>query len=167
MLYLNNQLSEYLFEYWWHISIVVGVFILLLFIAIDLRKLMKAISTTKQLHSRAVVVDEIDAGGVILLSFDYRILGATKLFYELTGLSSINSRILTLEDIAFIFPDDKRVSSIHLLEQAIEQGEGNLELVVLSSHNEEKKLMCELFRILDSNNQVSYYVSFKLNPLVH
>lgn len=163
MLFLNNQWN--LSEYWWYISIVVGVFILLLFIAMDLRKHTRAISTGMHYHSRAVADDELDAGGALLLSTDCRILGATKLFYEITGLS--NSRELTLEDIAFIFPDDRRVSSIHLLAQAIEQGEGNLELVILSSHNEEQKLMCEFFRIVDGNNEVAYYVSFKLNPLVH
>jgi len=163
MLFLNNQWN--LSEYWWYISIAVGVFILLLFIAMDLKKHAKAISTGMQFYSRADADHELDAGGVLLISPDYKILGATKLFYEMTGLS--NSRELTLEDIAFIFPDDRRVSSIHLLAQAIEQGEGNLELVILSSHNEEQRLMCELFRIVDGNNEIAYYVSFKLNPLVH
>jgi|GEM_PF-2563652 len=154
-------------EYWWYVTVFAGILILLLFIAKDLRKQLKALSESKQLLRDAVVAKEFDAGGMLLLSSDHRILGATKLFYEITGLSSITSRELTLADLAFIFPDDKRVSSINRLEQTIEQGEGTLELVILSSHNEEQHMMIDLFRILDENEQIAYYISFKLNPIVH
>lgn len=164
MLY-NNMLHVFS-EYWWHIAIAAGIFILLSFIVRDLRKQLQELIKYKRLYNDAISKNELAAEGTTLSS-NYRIVGATKLFYEVTGLSSINYRELTLEDISLVFPDDRRASSVHRLEQVLERGGGNLELVILSSHNEQQNMTLELLRILDGNNEAAYYINVKAMPLVH
>lgn len=165
MLYKNISWS--VSEYWWYIAIAVGILILLAFIARDLRKQLKGLSRYKRLYNDAIGKNELAAGGALLLSSSYRIAGATKQFYEITGLSNINYRELTLEDISLIFPDDKRASSIHRLEKILAHGGGNLELVILSSHNEKQNMTLELLRILDGSNEAAYYINIKAIPPVH
>jgi len=149
---------------WCGIALVIGL-ILYFFIYLYRKKLGSNNGCLEtQEHYSLNPQDDGNCEAILLLSTNYEVVGANERFYHLTGMSSTDKQANSVEDIASIFPEQTRHSSLQKLLYLIKQGYGCL-ITEVSEPDGSIKLMCwQLFEIKQDGETMLHYLNVYVEP---